>query len=64
MRIHVLILLATVLQLGLMTFTVSAHPSSVIVVDQKGNVFFSDLDRGVLKIDARGKVITWPKRPE
>ena len=38
-------------------FTVaSAHPSSGIVVDQRGHVFFSDLDRGILEIDAQGKV--------
>jgi SMP-30/gluconolaconase/LRE-like protein len=40
------------------SFTASAHPSSGIVVDPKGNVFFSDLDRGVLKIDVSGKVTT------
>src|SRR5437588_477355 len=44
--------------LSLATFTASAHPSSGIVVDQQGDVFFSDLDRGVLKIDAQGKVTT------
>src|ERR1043166_1593306 len=62
MSIHVLILLAAVLQSSLTTFTASAHPSSGIVVDNQGNVFFSDLDRGVLKIDARGKITTvFPK---
>ena len=35
-----------------------AHPSAGIVVDQKGQVFFSDLFRGLLMIDARGKVTT------
>src|SRR3989442_4516393 len=55
-------LLAAVVQSSLTTFTASAHPSSGIVVDEQGNVFFSDLDRGVLKIDARGKVTTiFPK---
>src|SRR5437868_4683161 len=62
MRIHVLILLTAVVQASLTTFTASAHPGSGIVVDEQGNVFFSDLDRGVLKIDARGKVTTvFPK---
>lgn len=35
-----------------------AHPSSGIVVDQKGRVFFSDLFRGLLMVDERGKVTT------
>ncbi len=35
-----------------------AHPSSGIVVDQKGQVFFSDLSRGLLRVDARGNVTT------
>jgi len=62
MRIHTLILLTAIVQSSLATFTASAHPSSGIVVDKQGNVFFSDLDRGVLKIDARGKVTTiFPK---
>src|SRR5947209_8834121 len=49
-------LLVALARLSLATFTASAHPSSGIVVDQQGDVFFSDLDRGVLKIDAQGKV--------
>jgi DNA-binding beta-propeller fold protein YncE len=35
-----------------------AHPSSGIVVDEQGQVFFSDLSRGVLKIDTEGAVTT------
>lgn len=35
-----------------------AHPSSGIVVDKKGQVYFSDLFRGLLKVDARGNVTT------
>src|SRR5947208_10923055 len=62
MRMHVLILLAGVVQCSLTTLPVIAHPSSGIVVGEQGDVFFSDLDRGVLKIDARGKVTTvFPK---
>lgn len=34
------------------------HPSSGIVVDQQGNVYFSDLSRGLLKIDPQGQVTT------
>ena len=58
MRNRVFMLLAAVVQSSLTTFTASAHPSSGIVIDKQGDVFFSDLDRGVLKIDARGKVTT------
>jgi hypothetical protein len=44
--------------LNLATFTGFGHPSSGIVVDKEGNVFFSDLSRGLLKIDPQGKVTT------
>src|SRR5262249_41543919 len=33
-----------------------AHPSSGIVVDDQGQVFFADLSRGLHKIDAQGNV--------
>ncbi len=37
--------------------TASAHPSSGIVVDQQGQVYFQDiLDRAIWKIDAQGKL--------
>ena len=58
MKIHIFLTLAAAAALCSIPFTASAHPSSGIVVDQQGNVFFSDLDRGVLKIDADGKVTT------
>src|SRR5438270_11824831 len=58
MKTTILVLLTAIAQSSLAIFTASAHPSSGIVVDEQGNVFFSDLDRGVLKIDARGKVTT------
>jgi SMP-30/gluconolaconase/LRE-like protein len=58
MRIHILIVLGAVVLSILTRFTASAHPSSGIVVDEQGDVFFSDLDRGVLKIDVRGNVTT------
>ncbi len=58
MKIRILILLAGIAQFSLATFTASAHPSSGIVVDQQGHVFFSDLSRGLLRIDTRGKVTT------
>src|SRR6516225_4304632 len=42
---------------ALMNGAVSAHPSSGIVVDQKGQVFFQDIIGGVIwKIDERGKL--------
>jgi len=40
---------------------VSGHPSSGIVVDIQGNVFFSDLTRGLLRVDPQGKVTTISK---
>ncbi len=43
---------------SILAITAPAHPSSGIVVDEQGNVFFSDLSRGLLKIDPLGKVIT------
>lgn len=33
-----------------------SHPASGIVVDEKGQVYFSDADDGLWKIDAQGKV--------
>jgi sugar lactone lactonase YvrE len=36
--------------------TVSAHPGSGIVVDSQGNVFVSDINRGVLKFTQQGNV--------
>jgi len=35
-----------------------AHPGSGIVVNKKGEIFIADLSRGLLKIDAHGKVTT------
>jgi hypothetical protein len=62
MKTHTLILVAAIVQSSLAACNVSAHPGSGIVVDDQGNVSFSDLDRGVLKIDAQGKVTTvFPK---
>jgi hypothetical protein len=52
-----LVLLVTAVS-SLAAFTASGHPSSGIVVDQKGNVFFSNMSHGVLKIDPQGKVTT------
>jgi len=37
---------------------VLAHPSSGIVVTDKGEIIFGDLSRGLLKIDAAGKLST------
>ena len=40
------------------TFTAWGHPSAGIVADHQGNVFFSNMSHGVLKIDPQGKVTT------
>ncbi len=61
MKIHISIILAVVAQFSLATFRALAHPSSGIVVDRQGNVFFSDLSRGLLQIDAQGEVTTVSK---
>jgi hypothetical protein len=45
----------------LAAFTASGHPSAGILVDRHGNVFFSDLSRGLLKVDPQGKVTTITK---
>jgi sugar lactone lactonase YvrE len=42
--------------LALFPGRVSAHPSSGIVVDEKGNVFVADINTGLWKIDADGKL--------
>ena len=55
-----IVLLVTAVS-SLAAFTASGHPSSGIVVDQQGNVFFSNMGRGVLKIDPQGKVTTVSK---
>lgn len=39
-------------------YTAWAHPSSGIVVDRQGQVFFSDIARGLLKVDTQGRVTT------
>jgi sugar lactone lactonase YvrE len=54
-------IVSVVLVLSCLAFTASGHPSSGIVVDHQGNVFFSDLSRGLLKIDTQGKVTTISK---
>jgi len=46
------------LALGIGANTAHAHPSSGIVVDQQGQIYISDLTRGLLKIDAQGKATT------
>ena len=42
--------------LALIAGRASAHPSSGIVVDEKGNVFFADINTGLWKIDTEGKL--------
>jgi len=58
MRVSTLSILVAAAGLSFATCAVCAHPSSGIVADQHGNIFFSDLDRGVFEIDARGKLTT------
>src|SRR5262245_11450526 len=62
MKTRVPIVLLVTAVSSLTTFTASGHPSSGIVVDQQGNVFFStNVGHGVLKIDPQGKVTTVSK---
>ena len=56
MRVSTLSILVAAAGVSFATCAVCAHPGSGIVADQQGNVFFSDLDRGVFEIDARGKL--------
>jgi sugar lactone lactonase YvrE len=49
-------LLPFVVLLTLFAGRVSAHPSSGIVVDEKGNVFVADINTGLWKIDTQGKL--------
>ena len=49
-------LLSFVALLTLFAGRVSAHPSSGIVVDEKGNVFVADINTGLWKIDPEGKL--------
>jgi sugar lactone lactonase YvrE len=48
--------IAAVTLVAILSIPASAHPGSGIVVDEKGQVFFADLSRGLLKIDRQGKV--------
>jgi hypothetical protein len=59
MKMRLFIVLAVVARFIIAAFSALAHPSSGIVVDRRGNIFFSDLSRGLLKIDAQGKVTTF-----
>jgi hypothetical protein len=59
MRAAARALIATIVALVLGPVSpAEAHPSSGIVVDEKGQVYFSDLSRGVLKIGADGATTT------
>ena len=60
MKIRAAILFVATLS-SVAMLTASGHPSSGIVVDAQGNVFFSDLSRGVLRVDPQGKVTTIAK---
>lgn len=63
MKTHLCIVVAVLVQFGLTTFTVLAHPGSGIVVDDQGRVYFSEagdpdarLPGIVWQIDAQGKL--------
>jgi sugar lactone lactonase YvrE len=49
-------ILAVVALCGTLATPASAHPSSGIVVDEQGNVFFADIATGLWKIDTDGKL--------
>src|SRR5258705_7194695 len=50
--------LAIICLFFLLARSIEAHPASGIVVDQKGNVYFSDLET-VWKVDAAGKLLVF-----
>src|SRR5262249_33931755 len=49
-------LMPVVTLLALIAGRASAHPSSGIVVDEKGNIFVADINTGLWKIDTEGKL--------
>jgi len=61
-RIRPIVMFLLVLTICIVFVSLSlAHPSSGIVVDQNGQVYFSDLFRGLLRVDERGQVTTVQK---
>ena len=50
-----ILMLAMVVLLSLLSIETSAHPATGIVVDRKGQIYFSDLET-VWKIDTQGKL--------
>jgi hypothetical protein len=57
-RRSISMLLAIMCLFFLLARSIEAHPASGIVVDQKGNVYFSDLET-VWKVDAAGKLLVF-----
>ena len=57
MKDYLAFILAGLAQLGLLTFAVSAHPGSGIVVDEKGQVLFAHTGVGVFKPDREGGIV-------
>jgi len=55
MKIHVAIIVTVAVQLGSAILSL-AHPGSGIVVDAQGNAFVADINRGLVKFGADGKV--------
>src|SRR5436190_3929856 len=61
MRSRTLLMLACAALCSLAVSKCFGHPGSGIVVDHQGNVFFSDVSRGLLKVDPQGRVTTIAK---
>lgn len=54
-----ILLLLIALLMGMRSAPISMiHPGAGIVVDRKGQVYFADLSRGLIKIDPRGRITT------
>ncbi len=61
MRIYFMATTLTgILLCALFATSTSAHPGSGIVVDNQGQIFFTDTGQGVWKIDKQGKLIYLP----
>jgi hypothetical protein len=57
------VIVSSLTLLGLTGARAAAHPGSGIVVDAKGQVYFTDTGQGVWKIDAKGRLILIHTQP-
>lgn len=55
MRLRLLVIVSTVIVGNFLAGQAMAHPATGIVVDQRGNVYFSDLET-IWKIEPNGKL--------